>query len=166
MTLNQTIKNSHFSRVSMVTIIKIIIIIQLNEMCATTVLFEIETLNQCQNDQHGRRHSFMTSHMLITSFVFIIWWNLHFSMKIELYLTEQISLDEPNHLHNNKHFIFGSAHLRQYRLNSLCCVSYWYAVSTSRPEPKSNQLVLVAHPTPPPCFVRICPQLFETSCNI
>ena len=31
---------------------------------------------------------------------------------------------------------------------------------------KMNQLFLVKHPTCPPSFVRICPQLFEISCYI
>ena len=52
------------------------------------------------------------------------------------------------------------------RLNSLHFVSQWSVGSSSRPEPKSNRLVLVTDSTHPPSFVITCPQIFETSCYI
>ena len=53
-------------------------------------------------------------------------------------------------------------------------ISQWWRItlkilvvgSGSGSSPKSNQFVLVTHPTCPPSFVRIRPQLFEISCYI
>ena len=53
-------------------------------------------------------------------------------------------------------------------------ISQWWRItlkilvvrSGSGSSPKSNRFVVVTHPTCPPSFIQICPQLFEISCYI
>ena len=65
----------------------------------------------------------------------------------------------------------GTANIGVWQSIILSPITQWWRItfkilrSGSWSSPKSDQFVLVTHPTWPPSFIRICPQLFEISCT-